>query len=86
MSFTKTVSEFSSTRKIKYGEGNRRAQPSENSGISGLRSPLRAEEGLSPHTAVYSKDANGNQVYIVEFNIGSFQFDELVIKTESNSN
>lgn len=84
MSFTKTVSEFSSTRKIKYGDGSRRAQPSENSGVSGLRSPLRCgEEGLSPHTAVYSKDANGNPVYVVEFNIGSFQFDELIIKTES---
>ncbi len=85
MSYTKTVSEFSTSRKIRYGGNESR----NNSGAlktlnTNLRSPLaHDQESFTPHTATYKKDSNGNDVYVIEFNIGSFQFDELTIKTDS---
>lgn len=86
MSFTKTVSEFSTSRKIKYGGGETKKTSSALSTVpSSHRAPLKCEqEPIGPHTAGYTKDASGNRVYVIEFNIGSFKFDELTIKTDSN--
>lgn len=86
MSYTKTVSEFSTSRKIKYGGGETKKTSSALSTVpSSHRGPLKCEqEPIGPHTAGYTKDATGNRVYVIEFNIGSFKFDELTIKTDSN--
>jgi len=85
MSYTKTVSEFSSSRKIRYGENNRNKSTDLRT-VAALnsRQPLNCEETLSSHTAAYSKDSNNNDIYVIEFNIGSFKFDELNIRTEPN--
>lgn len=85
--YTKTVSEFSSSRKIRYGDGSRKNTPTD---ISNLRSaantrlPLSYEDAIQQHTAKYEKDVNGNDIYVIEFQIGTFNFDELTIKTETN--
>lgn len=81
MSYTKTISEFSSSRKIKYGDGSR-SNNSEYRTPENSRAPLRIEESLSPHQSYYGKDSNNNEVYTIEFNIGQFRFDELEIKTD----
>jgi hypothetical protein len=84
MSYTRTVSEFSSVRKIKYGENNSANQKEKLNDLNSrpYGSPLTCEEAMSPHQAYFSKDSNGNEVYVVEFNIGRFKFDELTIRTE----
>lgn len=85
MSYTKTVSEFSSTRKIRYGDNSRNKLDSTQLRTgANSRLPLSCEEAISPHTAIFSKDSNGNEIYVIEFNIGSFQFDEITIRTETN--
>lgn len=83
MSYTKTISEFSSSRKVRYGSDSRN-KTSELKSAAASRLPLTCEEALSPHTAVFAKDINGNDVYLIEFQIGSFKFDELTIRTETN--
>ena len=87
MSYTKTISEFSSSRKIRYGDGkNRRSAPTDISTLrtaANSRLPLTYEDAIQQHTASFSKDANNNEIYVIEFQIGTFNFDELTIKTES---
>lgn len=88
MSYTKTISEFSSSRKIRYGDGkNRRSAPTDISTLrtaANSRLPLTYEDAIQQHTASFSKDANNNEIYVIEFQIGTFNFDELTIKTETN--
>lgn len=89
MPITRTVSEFTSTRKVRYGGDIPRDNKTEATDlgvVAARRLPLSCvgEEGISQHTATYCKDSNGNDVYVIEFNIGSFQFDELTIKTDTN--
>jgi hypothetical protein len=78
----KTCEEFSSRRKVRYGFGD-------SSSPSGLRdkptyslTPSSVNASLSPHKVYYTKDGDENAVYVIEFNIGNFEFQEIVIKTE----
>lgn len=88
MPITRTVSEFTSTRKVRYGGDINRGknEATDLNAVAAKRSPLSfvGEEGISKQTETYGKDENGNDIYIIEFNIGSFQFDELTIKTDTN--
>lgn len=90
MPITRTVSEFTSTRKVRYGGDINRGknEATDLNAVAAKRSPLSfvGEEGISKQTETYGKDENGNDIYIIEFNIGSFQFDELTIKTDSKNN
>ena len=81
MSYTRTVSEFSSVRKVRYGDNNKNDDKTLGSQRP-ITTPLRCDEAISPHQAYFGKDSNGNQIYVVEFNIGQFHFNELKIRTE----
>ena len=86
MPITRTVSEFTSTRKVRYGGDTNRdkIQTTDLNALASQRLPLTVgEEGISQHTAVFTKDENGNDIYVIEFNIGSFKFDEISVKTDS---
>lgn len=80
MSYNRTVSEFTSRRKITYGGGSNATENRESLGSR----PLKPEAAISEHKAYYSKLDDDSEVYIVEFNIGDFRFDELNIRTEGN--
>lgn len=88
MPITRTVSEFTSTRKVRYGGDTSRGktEATDLNAVAARRLPLSCvgEEGISKHSEAYGKDENGNHIYVIEFNIGSFKFDELTIKTDSN--
>ena len=77
MPLNRTVSEFTSRRKITYGGSN----ATENRESLSSKS-LQQEAAISPHKANYSFLDNGDEVYIIEFKIGDFRFDEINIRTE----
>jgi len=68
---TRTTEEFSSRRRINYGSGSN-ATPSLTS----------SSAVLSPHKHYYTKDKDGIEAYLIKFNIGDFNFDEISIRTE----
>lgn len=77
MSIVKTTEEFSSRRKVRYGAGD--STPS--------KYPLTSSSvnaSLSPHKAFYGRDQDGAEAYVIEFNIGDFNFDEISIRTEGS--
>lgn len=80
MSYNRTVSEFSSRRKITYGNSATENKEANTSNIGSLS--LQSEAAISAHKCYYSKTENDTEVYIIEFNIGGFKFDELNIRTE----
>lgn len=76
MSIVKTTEEFSSRRKVRYGGGDS-TPPS--------KYPLTSSSvnaSLSPHKSFYGRDSDGTEAYLIEFNIGDFNFDEISIRTE----
>ena len=67
MPITRTVSEFTSTRKVRYGGDTNRdkIQTTDLNALASQRLPLTVgEEGISQHTAVFTKDENGNDIYV----------------------
>jgi hypothetical protein len=75
----KTTEEFSSRRRIRYGDGDEvRKNPP--------YSLTPSTASLSAHKHYYGKDENDNKAYYIEFNIGDFEFDEISIRTEGGIN
>lgn len=75
MSLVKTTEEFSSRRKVRYG-----ANDTKRSNYPLTSSSVNAS--LSPHKSFYGHDSDGAEAYLIEFNIGDFNFDEISIRTE----
>jgi hypothetical protein len=78
MSVVKTTEEFSSRRKVRYG------QPPDASSTSSLHR-TSTNASFSPHKYFYGKDNEGHDAYFIEFNIGDFNFDEITIRTEGKT-
>ena len=76
MPINRTVSEFTSRRKITYGS------PGESRDSYLSSRALQSQAAISQHKNYYTKLDNGEDAYIIEFNIGEFKFDELQIRTE----
>ena len=72
----KTTEEFSTRRKLRYCSNENKIPYTLNS------SALAAN--ISPHTCYYDKDQDGASIYLIEFKIGEFNFDEISIRTEGH--
>jgi hypothetical protein len=87
MSIVRTKEEFSSRRKYTYGGDLSSSSPKPvstlGSGLGSLSSS-RNTASFSPHKNYYGRDQDNSEVYVIEFNIGKFNFDEITIRTEGN--
>lgn len=83
MSKVRTVEEFSTRRKLRYG-----GPPDPDAPLSSATKDLslspRTNASFSPHKSSYGRDQDGNTAYFIEFNIGDFNFDEITIRAEDN--
>ena len=77
----KTSEEFSSRRKIRYGGGGDSSNIYKEKPLYSL-TPSSINASITPHKCYYGKDADENNAYFIEFNIGDFRFDEITIRTE----
>jgi HSP20 family molecular chaperone IbpA len=84
MSVNRTVTEFTSRRKIIHGVGageNNNQRQTSTAGAAG--GSLQSEAATSQHKTYFTRnDDDGSENYIILFNIGEFNFDELNIRTE----
>jgi HSP20 family molecular chaperone IbpA len=82
MSVNRTVTEFTSRRKIIHGvgAGENNSQRQTSTAAAGS---LQSEAATSQHKTYFTRnDDDGTENYIILFNIGEFHFDELNIRTE----
>ena len=78
---TKTVSEYSSRRKITYG--TQRDPDDKDSAIIYDSDSLKSEAATSPNKIYYSVEKDDTEFYNIEFKVGEFSMDEIDIKVEA---
>ena len=80
---TKTVSEYSSSRRYTYGA--KREPFDKESALIYDSSSLKSEAANSRNKIFYSIEKDGVELYNIEFKVGEFTLDEIDIKVEGYS-